>query len=41
MKVLRNFPPLQARRIIEIIVALTDKLDDELYDALVRHPFQR
>ncbi|ELU42365.1 TBC domain-containing protein [Rhizoctonia solani AG-1 IA] len=40
MKLLRTFPPLQAQPVIEIAVALVRDLPVELYDELVRHPFE-
>jgi len=39
MKILRTFPPLQARTIISITVALVKDVPEELYRELVAHPF--
>jgi cell cycle arrest protein BUB2 len=39
MKILRTFPPLQARIIISITVALVKDVPEELYRELVAHPF--
>jgi cell cycle arrest protein BUB2 len=40
MKLLRTFPPLTAQPVIEIAVALVRDLPVELYDELVRHPYE-
>lgn len=37
MKVLRQFPPLQARTVIGITVALTKDIPEDLYRELVSH----
>jgi cell cycle arrest protein BUB2 len=39
MKVLRTFPPLQARTIISITVALVKDVPEDLFRELVAHPF--
>jgi hypothetical protein len=39
MKLLRNFPPLRARQIIQYTLTMTLDLDEELYHELVTHPF--
>jgi hypothetical protein len=38
MKILRTFPPLQAKKIIDSAVALAGQIPEELYAELVRHP---
>ncbi|KAI0094002.1 TBC-domain-containing protein [Irpex rosettiformis] len=40
MRVLRTFPPLQARDVIGITVTLVRDLPADLYDELVRHPYE-
>ncbi|WWC88064.1 uncharacterized protein L201_002967 [Kwoniella dendrophila CBS 6074] len=40
MKILRTFPPLDARPIIGITVALVKDIPEDLYRELVNHPFQ-
>lgn len=40
MRVLRTFPPLQARDVIGITVTLVRDLPTDLYDELVRHPYE-
>lgn len=40
MKLLRTFPPLEAQSIIGITVTLVRDLPEELYDELVRHPYE-
>lgn len=39
MKLLRTFPPLDAAAILNRAKSLVCMLPDELYDILVRHPF--
>ncbi|GAA6008965.1 hypothetical protein JCM10207_004043 [Rhodosporidiobolus poonsookiae] len=39
MKLLRTFPPLKSREIIPLVVQFIGDLRPELYDALVRHPW--
>ncbi|PWN46452.1 hypothetical protein IE53DRAFT_372427, partial [Violaceomyces palustris] len=39
MKLLRNFPPLEAQPIIGITVTLVRDLPEQLYDQLVKHPY--
>lgn len=38
MKVLRQFPPLQARAVIGVTVALVKDIPEDLYRELVAHP---
>jgi len=40
MKLLRNFPPLEAQPIIGIAVTLVRDIPADLYDELVRHPYE-
>ncbi|KAJ7585197.1 bub2 protein [Mycena floridula] len=40
MRLLRTFPPLRAKEVISITVTLVRDLPTELYDALVKHPFE-
>jgi len=40
MRLLRTFPPLEALPVIGIAVTLVRDLPTELYDELVRHPFE-
>ena len=40
MRILRTFPPLQAQNVIGIAVTLVRDLPPDLYDELVRHPFE-
>ncbi|KAG8908835.1 hypothetical protein FRB99_003073 [Tulasnella sp. 403] len=40
MKLLRTFPPLEALPVIGIAVALVRDIPEQLYDELVRHPFE-
>ncbi|EIM89532.1 TBC-domain-containing protein [Stereum hirsutum FP-91666 SS1] len=40
MRLLRTFPPLEAQPIIGIAVTLVRDLPSELYDELVRHPYE-
>jgi cell cycle arrest protein BUB2 len=35
----RNFPPLNADKIIRETIRMVKLLPDELYDLLVRHPY--
>jgi cell cycle arrest protein BUB2 len=39
MKLLRNLPELKASPIISLTMELTRRLPDDLYDKLVRHPY--
>ncbi|AAW44959.2 mitotic check point protein bub2, putative [Cryptococcus deneoformans JEC21] len=39
MKILRTFPPLEARPVIGVTVALVKDIPEELYRELVAHPF--
>ncbi|KAK9365720.1 rab-GTPase-TBC domain-containing protein [Lipomyces kononenkoae] len=39
MTLLRTFPPLQAKKVITLAVSFVPKLPEELYDLLVRHPY--
>lgn len=39
MKILRTFPPLQARPVINVTVALVKDIPEDLYRELVAHPF--
>ncbi|KAK9383300.1 rab-GTPase-TBC domain-containing protein [Kockiozyma suomiensis] len=39
MSLLRTFPLLQAKKIITLAVSFVPQLPDELYDLLVRHPY--
>jgi cell cycle arrest protein BUB2 len=39
MRLLRNFPPLDALPVVGIAVTLVRDLPPELYDELVRHPY--
>ena len=40
MKLLRTFPPLEALPVIGIAVTLVRDLPPQLYDELVKHPFE-
>lgn len=40
MRLLRTLPPLEALPVIGIAVTLVRDLPAELYDELVRHPFE-
>jgi len=40
MKLLRTFPPLEASSVIGIAVTLVRDLPADLYNELVRHPFE-
>ncbi|KZT61278.1 rab domain-containing cell division control protein [Calocera cornea HHB12733] len=40
MRLLRTFPPLQAKKVIAIAVTLVRDVPERLYDELVRHPWQ-
>ena len=40
MRLLRTFPPLEASPIIGIAVTLVRDLPTELYDELVKHPYE-
>ena len=40
MRLLRTFPPLEALPVIGIAVTLVRDLPSDLYDELVRHPFE-
>lgn len=39
MKLLRTFPDLNSKAILNITRSLITQIDDELYDNLVRHTF--
>ncbi|GAA5912420.1 hypothetical protein JCM6882_005507 [Rhodosporidiobolus microsporus] len=39
MKLLRTFPPLKSREIVPLVVQFIGQLPAELYDAIVRHPW--
>ncbi|GAA6052740.1 hypothetical protein JCM3770_003530 [Rhodotorula araucariae] len=39
MKLLRTFPPLKSREVIPLVVQFIGTLPAELYDAIVRHPW--
>ncbi len=39
MKLLRNLPPLDARKIIGVTVTLARDVPRELFEELVRHPY--
>jgi cell cycle arrest protein BUB2 len=39
MKLLRTLPDLQAKKIIQVTLTLIPQLPEDLYDMLVRHPF--
>lgn len=40
MRLLRTFPPLKAKEVISITVTLVRDLPSQLYDELVKHPFE-
>lgn len=40
MRLLRTFPPLEALPVIGIAVTLVRDLPAELYEELVKHPFE-
>ena len=40
MKLLRTFPPLDAQPVIGIAVTLVRDIPADLYDELVRHPWE-
>ena len=40
MKLLRTFPPLEAQPVIGIAVTLVRDIPADLYDELVRHPYE-
>jgi cell cycle arrest protein BUB2 len=40
MRLLRTFPPLEAVPVIGIAVTLVRDLPADLYDELVRHPYE-
>lgn len=40
MRLLRTFPPLEALPVVGIAVTLVRDLPADLYDELVRHPFE-
>ena len=39
MKLLRHFPPLNAREIIKVTVVLARDIPEDLYEELVKHPY--
>lgn len=39
MKMLRTFPPLKSREVVPLAVQFLGDLDEELYAAVVRHPW--
>lgn len=39
MKILRQFPELNAQEVIQKTLGLVPRLPEDLYDMLVRHPF--
>ena len=39
MKLLRTMPDLKAKPVIDLTLELVHKIPDDLYDKLVRHPF--
>lgn len=39
MKILRTFPTLNAREVIERVKVLVKLLPEDVYDTLARHPF--
>jgi len=40
MRLLRTFPPLDAQPVIGIAVTLVRDLPGDLYDELVKHPYE-
>ena len=40
MRLLLTFPPLEASPIIDIAVTLVPDLPTQLYDKLVKHPYE-
>lgn len=40
MRLLRTFPPLEAESVIGLAVTLVRDLPADLYDDLVRHPYE-
>jgi cell cycle arrest protein BUB2 len=40
MKLLRTFPPLEARPVIGIAVTLVRDIPEDLYEELVKHPYE-
>ena len=40
MKLLRVFPPLNSRKVIVLTMELTAVLPNDLYEQLVRHPYE-
>ncbi|GAA5968282.1 hypothetical protein JCM11641_003795 [Rhodosporidiobolus odoratus] len=40
MKLLRTFPPLKSREIVPLVVRFIGELPSDLYDAIVRHPWE-
>ena len=40
MKLLRTLPPLEAQPVIGIAVTLVRDIPADVYDELVRHPFE-
>lgn len=39
MKLLRNLPPLDARKIINVTVTLARDIPADLFEELVKHPY--
>ncbi|EPQ31849.1 uncharacterized protein PFL1_00048 [Pseudozyma flocculosa PF-1] len=39
MKLLRHFPPLNARQIIQVTVSMARDVPEDLYEELVKHPY--
>jgi cell cycle arrest protein BUB2 len=39
MKLLRNLPELNAKKLIVLTMDIINRLDEDLYDMLVRHTF--
>lgn len=39
MSLLRQFPPLNSEKIIKLSLSITKHIPNDLYDLIVRHPF--